>query len=188
MSHALSLSHRCGGWLLSALMLVCVTLGAQAAEPAPATETARYEVAFIEDMIDHHAMAVHMATMCEEKAVHEDLAALCAEMRAAQQQEIESMQAWLQDWYGVSHAPVMKRGHEREMAKLAALSPEQFEIAFMEMMIKHHAGAIREGSRCLERAYHDALLDLCAGIIETQAMEIQLMRSWLCEWYAICRE
>jgi uncharacterized protein (DUF305 family) len=59
---------------------------------------------------------------------------------------------------------------------------------FLEMMIKHHAKAVKEATTCLERAYHPELLALCQDIIETQTQEIQLMRSWLCQWYSICRQ
>lgn len=180
-----STTSRC----FQALLLLGLTMSAAwAAEPAPHTATAKYEVRFMENMIDHHAMAAQMATTCEAKAVHTELAELCTEIRVAQQQEIETMQSWLLGWYGVSHAPEMTPGAMRRMEKLASLSAAEFEVEFMETMIRHHARAIREGSMCLERAYHTELLDLCENIIVTQAMEIQLMRTWLCDWYGICRK
>lgn len=174
---------------LQALLLIASMVSAGwAAAPAPNTGTARFEVDFMEGMIDHHAMAVEMATICEAQAVHAELAELCTEIRVAQQQEIDTMQSWLQAWYGVSYAPEMSRGDMRRMEKLASLSGAEFEIAFMETMIRHHAQAIREASTCLERAYHTELLDLCENIIVAQTMEIQLMRTWLCDWYGICRK
>lgn len=179
-----STASRC----VQALLLGLMMTPAFAVEPAPDTATASFEVRFMEDMIDHHAMAVEMATLCEAKAVHTELAELCTEIRVAQQQEIETMQSWLQSWYGVSYAPEMSTGAMRRMEKLAALSGAEFEIAFMESMIRHHAQAIREGSMCLERAFHTELLDLCENIIVSQTMEIQLMRTWLCDWYGICRK
>ena len=169
-----------------ALALVLLAVQVHASQPAPEPAVARYEVKFLQDMIDHHAMAVEMAETCESKAVHEELAELCSEIRTAQQQEIEAMQAWLQDWYGLAYDPQMSRGDMRAMERLASLSGADYEIAFMETMIRHHASAIREGSRCLERASHSELLDLCENIIVTQSMEIQLMRAWLCDWYGLC--
>ena len=62
----------------------------------------RYELRFMTEMIDHHAMAVEMGEMCLSRAVHPELLAMCQEIIAAQMQEIETMQAWLQDWYGVT--------------------------------------------------------------------------------------
>jgi uncharacterized protein (DUF305 family) len=169
---------------------VCLSLllatGLRAAEPAPDVPAVRFETAFLRDMIDHHAMATEMAAICETKATHAELATTCSEMRSMQQAEVELMQGWLQDWYGIEHTPAMTPGAMRQMEKLAALDGAAFEIAFMKTMIRHHAGAIREGAQCLRRGWHDALLDLCAEIIAMQAEEIQTMRDWLCEWYGVC--
>ena len=159
-----------------------------ASSPAPSQRTARYEIDFMQDMIDHHAMAVMMAEMCVDKAVHKELRRLCQDIIAAQSAEIEQMQTWLQEWYGISYEPQMKPSDERMMEQMAALSPEEFEIEFLQMMIEHHEKAIREGETCLRRAYHPELIELCENIIETQTAEIELMQEWLCEWYGICQE
>jgi uncharacterized protein (DUF305 family) len=189
-------AHRLGSRLVLGLLLtLSVVLGsllavatpARASAAAPDTATAKFEIDFMKDMIDHHAMAVMMAEMCLEKAVHEELRALCEEIIATQSQEIATMQAWLQDWYSVSYAPEMTNGEMQQMAKLQELSGAEFEIAFMEMMIRHHRQAIREAERCMDRAYHGELVTLCQNIIEAQSAEIQQMQTWLCEWYGICK-
>lgn len=80
----------------------------------------------------------------------------------------------------------MKPGAMRQMERMAALSPAEFEIAFMGMMIKHHAKAVKAGEHCLVRAYHAELEALCEDIIATQTREIALMESLRCAWYGIC--
>jgi uncharacterized protein (DUF305 family) len=82
----------------------------------------------------------------------------------------------------------MMSGHMRQMEKLAALDGEDFEVAFMRMMIRHHRQAVVESTRCVDRAYHPELVELCEGIIATQSAEIELMQTWLCDWYGICRD
>ena len=159
-----------------------------ASGPAPTKAQARYEIDFLQDMIDHHMMAVMTAELCVEKAIHEELRALCQEIIAAQSAEIEQMQGWLQEWYGISYEPRMTRGMQKQVDRLAALSGAEFEIAFMEMMIEHHAKAIREAERCVDRAYHPELEELCEDIIATQSAEIEQMQAWLCEWYGRCEE
>lgn len=62
-------------------------------------------------MADHHAMAVHMAEMCLEKAIHAELLATCEQIIATQSAEMEMMQAWLADWYGVTYEREMS-GHD----------------------------------------------------------------------------
>ena len=158
-----------------------------ASAPAPSPAQRNYEIKFMQDMIDHHMMAIMTSELCLQKAVHEELRTLCGEIIAAQRAEIAQMQGWLQEWYGIAYEPEMKPGAMQQMEKMAALSPTEFEIAFMEMMIKHHAKAVKEGEHCLDKAYHAELKALCQNIVETQTEEIALMQSWLCAWYGICR-
>ncbi|MFP5327991.1 MAG: DUF305 domain-containing protein, partial [Acidimicrobiia bacterium] len=159
---------------------------ASADGPTPDPATARLEVDFLGDMIDHHAMAVDMAEMCEDKAAHDELRSMCEEIATAQSAEIVAMQSWLQDWYGVSHAPSMPAGQMRRMEGMAELDPAAFEVEFMETMVRHHRQAVREAGQCVNRAGHADLVDLCENIIETQTHEIELMQGWLCDWYDRC--
>jgi uncharacterized protein (DUF305 family) len=156
-----------------------------ASEAAPTAAQVRYEIKFLTDMIDHHMMAVMTAELCEGRTVHEDLQQMCEDIVAAQMAEIEMMQGWLEEWYGITYEPQMTQGMERQVEKLAALEGAEFEIAFMEMMIKHHEGAVKEGERCVERAYHPEVIELCHDIIEAQTAEIETMQTWLSEWYGI---
>ncbi len=175
-------------WFGSALFVLGILAAKPSAaeEPAPHAGIARYEIRFLQNMIDHHQMAVVTSMLCQERAVHDDLRRLCEGIEATQTAEIEQMQAWLSEWYGIEYEPEMSRRMEREMMMLAELEGEDFEIAFMEMMIEHHAGAITSGERCVMRAYHAELIELCENIVITQQMEIKIMEDWLCDWYDIC--
>ena len=156
-------------------------------EPAPTNAARQFEIDFLQDMIDHHAMAVMMAELCLEKDVRLELAALCEQIRSSQTQQIAQMQAWLQAWYGITYAPEMKPGDMKTMERLASLSGAAFEIEFMEMMIRHHRKAVVEGETCIRRADHEELRSLCETIIEEQSEEIALLQSWLCSWFGRCR-
>lgn len=164
---------RLAAFLFVALVGAGLTVApAGAEEPAPDRSTARFEVDFLTNMIDHHAMAVQMADMCVDKAVRPELEGMCESIKTSQSQQIEMMQGWLQDWYGVTHEPEMTRGDMRQMEKLASLDGAEFEIEFMESMIGHHRKAIREGEQCLRRADHPELVDLCQNIIQTPQLAL----------------
>jgi uncharacterized protein (DUF305 family) len=171
-------------------VLTCLVLSlavpALASAPAPEPSAARFEVRFMETMIDHHHMAIMMAHMCLEKATHQELQEMCQQIIAAQQQEIQQMQSWLSSWYGISYSPQMTRGEEQMMEQMHRLSGAEFEIMFMEHMIRHHWRAIVEATGCLEKAYHSELNTVCENIITSQSAEITTMRSWLCQWYGVC--
>lgn len=178
--------------MIAALALAVIALAAfsapvSAEEPAPRRAEANFEVRFLEGMIDHHAMAVEVSEICVEKDVRAELEARCAQIIASQSQQIEMMQGWLADWYGIEYEPEMTMGDVRMMERMEAMTTAEFEVAYMEMMIRHHRTAIREAERCLDRAYHSELLTLCGGIIEEQAAEMELFSGWLCDWYDVCR-
>ncbi len=109
---------------------------------------------------------------------------MCQDIAANQTAEIETMQAWLQDWYGIAYEPDMQSD---SMSRLMSLYGEDFEITFMRTMIRHHSRAVREGASCVERAYHLELISMCTNIVQAQLEEIQTLRTWLCQWYGICR-
>jgi len=160
-----------------------------AAKTAAATQSAaeKFEISFMEGMIDHHAMAVEMARVCSTRATHTELRTMCEEMKTTQLQEIATMQGWLQSWYGVTHQPQMKPGEMRQIDRLRALSGREFEIAFLEMMIQHHRKAVQSSDQCLKRATHSELRQLCQTMHDMQQSEIAQMTTWLCQWYQKCR-
>lgn len=169
--------------ITAVLTIAVLTIPAIADSPAPTQQQQRFEIRFMEQMIDHHTMAIMMAQMCVEKAQTPELVQTCQNIIATQSAEVEQMQSWLSDWYGISYSP---KPSNAGMRKLMKLSGAEFEIEFMQEMIEHHADAIREGTECLTRAYHQELRDLCQNIIITQSQEINTMRTWLCEWYGVC--
>ncbi|MBN8590587.1 MAG: DUF305 domain-containing protein [Anaerolineae bacterium] len=66
----------------------------------------RAELRYMQGMIDHHQMALDMATDCLTKAATESVRTLCQNVIDEQSAEISTMQTWLQDWYGVTYTPM----------------------------------------------------------------------------------
>lgn len=171
---------------IASLAMIATPVSSLADTPAPKKAQAKLEVRWMKMMIDHHHMAVMMAELCQGRAVHPELIATCAEIKETQMGEIEQLQTWLEDWYGITYEPQMKPSDDRMMAMLAELEGAEFEIAFMELMVRHHLMAIRESMMALRLAYHPDLKEMAEHIIETQTGEIEEMQEWLCEWYDRC--
>ncbi|HLZ36639.1 MAG TPA: DUF305 domain-containing protein [Mycobacteriales bacterium] len=167
-------------------LLVGAASAASAGQTVASRPTAPYDVRFMTNMIDHHAMAVQMAQVCQRRAVHGQLRGLCVTISASQQREIRQMRTWLRAWYRTDHAPMMMPGMGQQMRRLGQFSGRMFEIHFMNMMIPHHQEAVRDARTCVNRADHRELRQLCRNIIRTQTAEIRQMRGWLCAWYAQC--
>ncbi len=149
---------------------------AQAAKP--------FERGFLKGMIDHHLAAIDMGKLCATRATHDELKSMCADIGSAQRAEVDTMQRWLRDWYGMSY-----RGRPAAMPgakSLETLTGSRFEIAFMKMMVKHHAMAVDMARTCEGKATHEALKDRCRHMRSAQASEIEQMNGWLCQWYQKC--
>ena len=60
-----------------------------------------FDIAFMQHMRHHHAMAVMMASHVLMAGHHQALTELAADIVIAQGQEIKQMQTWLDAWYSV---------------------------------------------------------------------------------------
>ncbi|RUT01531.1 hypothetical protein DSM106972_066280 [Dulcicalothrix desertica PCC 7102] len=147
--------------------------------------SARFDVRFLQETIGHHMMAVDMAKLSVDKAVNQDLRDLSQNIITTQSQEIETMQSWLKDWYGLSYEPEMKPGDQRMLDQMAKLNGADFEIDFMQEMTDHHKSMLSDAVPCVSRAGHTELSDLCQNIAKTQSSEINQMQTWLSERYGI---
>ncbi len=150
-------------------------------------ESASFETSFMQEMTDHHAMAVDMGEICIDSATHEELRTTCQGIVTSQTAEIAQFQSWLSEWYDVAdYQPQMSDDDHQQMQALESLEGEEFEIEFMDMMIEHHQQAVTDAQECTSRATHEALLSICEDIIEAQTAEIAQMETWLCDWYSMC--
>lgn len=180
------------------VVLVLGSLVTTVAADAPVEGRAgRAEVRFMQGMIDHHQMALDMATHCLDRA-GDAVRTICEAVIAAQTPEIEQMQAWLQAWYGVAYAPlpmVTETGdhgdHENmtmdppmTMGMFAGLNQAEgiaYDIAWLESMIDHHDDAIHMSERALRWVQHDELRALAVAIITAQSTEIRQLETLIVE-------
>lgn len=176
------------GTSVAIVAALAAALAAPVAASAPASDpaAARFEVRFMETMIDHHTMAIEMAELCPGRAVHQPLLDTCASIISTQSAERSEMETWLGDWYGVTYSPTMRPGDMRMLQQMASMTGSEFEIDFMERMIGHHSKAVVQASTCLRLAEHAELLTTCQNIISSQTAEIRLFQTWLCDWYDVC--
>lgn len=70
-----------------------------------------------------------------------------------------------------------------EMTKqLRNKSGDDFDKAFVEMMIAHHEGAVAMAGLIPDRAKHDEVKQLGKAIVTAQTQEIDDMRQWQKDW------
>lgn len=125
------------------------------------------DVEFMTGMIHHHAQAIEMSQLAPTHAASESIRTLAARIINAQQDEIATMQRWLRDrgqpvpevhrmddGRVMVHAPDMQHGGghdhtmmpgmltEAELASLRAADGVAFDRLFLQLMIRHHRGAV----------------------------------------------
>lgn len=168
-----------------ALIGAVASAGALAGGPAHKKKSASFETEFLSETIDHHFSALKMGELCAQKATLDELKAICADIVAAQSSEIQLMQGYLADWYGIQKEPGLSPADQQMLAELAAAEEDEFNIMISEGFIEHHKLQVRRSKSCLRRAYHSELKDLCREQIEIQSREIQQFKSILCDNYGL---
>ena len=82
-------------------------------------------------------------------------------------------------------APLLWSASTARAQALDTLNGEEFEKAFLQQMIMHHAMAVMMARPIPERAVHDELKATGQSIIGSQTAEIEQMRGWLKDWYGV---
>jgi uncharacterized protein (DUF305 family) len=155
------------------------------------------DAAFVADMVPHHEGAVMMANMALVRAEHPELKAMARDIIAAQEKEIAQMDALepdLPDLPGdgdgsmkmgdehMGHTGMDAEGMGMDMDPADLITAESFDIAFIEMMIPHHEGAIDMANDLLREGENPDLQNMARAIVSSQAAEIKMMRDWKKEW------
>lgn len=158
-------------------------------QSAPDAKNMPYDLQFLDTMIAHHQGAVVMAKPALEKAQHAELKTLAQNIITNQEKEIISMREWREKWYAGKplamnmEMPGMTDSMKgMDMKKLGSLTGNAFDLAFIEMMIPHHGGAVLMSKEALEKAEHAEIKTLAQGIIMAQEDEIKSMRDWKEKW------
>lgn len=136
-----------GGVVLSGVLSVLLAL-APALLPAPASGSP--EGRFVQEMLVHHAQAVDMARRIAPRTQDPALKTLAVRIRDTQAQEITQLRALLQAWgqptlgtLPAHHAAQMGMASVQAVAQLSHLPVPEAERLFLQLMIRHHQGAVQ---------------------------------------------
>jgi uncharacterized protein (DUF305 family) len=167
--------------------------GSSTASTAQASVHDDADVAFAQAMVVHHRQAIEMARLAQDRSQNPEVLDLAERIEAAQAPEIETLTGWLQDW-GAEPSGSMgdgsmahgDMGHgmggmmsEEDMRALENATGEEFDRLFLQMMIKHHTGAVEmAGTEIADGRKPDAV-ELARTIQRTQNDEIAEMQQLL---------
>lgn len=155
------------------------------------------DVAFMQGMIHHHAQALQMSALIEDRTRDRTMRQMGLRVRISQQDEIGMMQNWLRD-RGLS-APDPAAGmplmdmelmqmpgmlSAEQMNTLRESSGVEFERYFLQFMIQHHGGAIVMVQELFNTpgAGQESTINFFANEVDSdQTIEIQRMQQMLAE-------
>ncbi|MFJ3169278.1 DUF305 domain-containing protein [Streptomyces roseus] len=146
------------------------------------------DVMFAQGMIPHHRQAVEMADLASTRAQGAQVKTLAEDIKKAQDPEIQTLSGWLTSWgEDVPAEDAMDHSmHEsggmmtaEEMDKLEKSSGKSFDTAFLEMMIKHHEGAVAMAKSEQTDGVYGPAKKMADAIVTSQSAEITQMNTLL---------
>ena len=152
------------------------------------------DVRFMQGMIGHHAQALEMAALVPERTTRDDMRLLATRIDVSQADEIRMMQRWLEargqqvpgphahHAAGATLMPGMLS--TEEMTRLAAAKGDAFDRLFLELMIKHHEGALTMVTELYATAgagQESEIYAFASDVDADQRMEIDRMRGMIAQ-------
>lgn len=136
---------------------------------------------FAQNMVVHHQQAIQMADMLLGKAgVDERVTALAQKVKAAQQPEIDTMNAWLTGWRASTGMPAHDMGgmmSDSDMAALKNASGADAGKLFLTQMVQHHQGAIEMAQHEITNGKNADAVALAKKIATDQTAQIATMQN-----------
>lgn len=192
-------------------------IAAPASADAPGRgQTAEFEKAYLQFIIDHHYSALRMTELAAgtdrqrdapidnsqegtaptpntnptpAKASDDQIKSMARAGNRMQREEILKAQKLLRDWYGINYTPqLMGQGRQQIQQLEQAPAGAEFDRTFLQTFSNHHYRALFPSLACQVKRDidHDGLERYCSGIVHAQTNQINDMREMLCRKFSIC--
>ena len=142
---------------------------------------------FLRMMIFHHEIGIDLAQRAAAQADEQQLRQLASLMIADQSGETDLMRRWWQSWFGSTMLPLSPDEQAAmpgmptvaAMQDLASAKGRVFDVLFVEIMSRHHAGAITMATEAMDRAVDPRTRIMAQGIRHAQRNQIAIMHRLL---------
>lgn len=146
------------------------------------------DLSYVEEMIPHHVAAVEMARLSPGRAQSGFVLTLSQIIIRSQSEEIATMRRMAARLRAAGIRPVSmglskaEMGMDHDASHLVNANP--YDVAFVQMMIPHHQGAITMSNVLRRKGAGRATKRLARQITSAQSTEIQAMRDFLTQYGA----
>lgn len=159
------------------------------------------DAGFSRDMSIHHRQAVLMAGLARDRSTDPDIALIAYDIETVQLAQVGQMQGWLalwglsqssgepMSWMGGDHGgmdmsgsgpglmPGMATGDELD--ELRAAQGTDFDVRFLQLMIRHHQGGTQMADYAARNAEVGSVGTLARSIADSQAAEVETLTDML---------
>jgi uncharacterized protein (DUF305 family) len=161
------------------------------------------DIGFAHDMSVHHRQAVLMAGMARDRSTDLVIQSLAFDIETSQLEQVGRMQGWLSlwnaaplptgrhmTWMSASSMPGMTHGSGHgtdgvatmpgmaspaDLEQLRAASGVQFDVLFLQLMLRHHQGGVPMATYAAEHAETAQVRNLADKIVISQGAESKYM-------------
>lgn len=148
------------------------------------------DVTFAQGMVPHHQQALDMAKLVPSRSTNPKVLDLAKKIEGAQDPEIKTMNEWLKAWGAPASTSMPGMDHsghgsgsgmmsDADMKMLEQAKGAAFDKMWLEMMIKHHEGAVAMAQTELQKGSNADAKKLAQEIIDAQQKEITEMQGLL---------
>jgi uncharacterized protein (DUF305 family) len=148
------------------------------------------DVTFAQGMVPHHQQALDMAKLVPSRSTNPKVLDLAKKIEGAQDPEIKTMNEWLKAWGAPASTSMPGMDHsghgsgsgmmtDADMKMLEQAKGAAFDKMWLEMMIKHHEGAVAMAKTELQKGSNADAKKLAQEIIDAQQKEITEMQGLL---------
>lgn len=143
--------------------------------PIPASD-----VDYIDNLVPHHEMALQMADAVIARGSDAAVKDMAEEMKAMQAEEIATLREIRERVAGNNRIARIGDPHASlDVERIEAAAGPAADVAFLENMIPHHAGAVSLSHRALDQLSDPELIEMAQMTIVMQTREMNEMLDML---------
>lgn len=132
---------------------------------------------FVESMLPHHDLGIELLDQAAVRASDVRLRRLVFDMRGYHQHEVEMLSRRGDDWGLTAASDFPGRITSNELTRLSATQGGKYDESWLELMIRHHEGAIEMSRAAINGRASREISRLARSIITVQSGELEQMRA-----------
>ncbi len=144
---------------------------------------AQADVRFAESMIPHHRQALEMTSLVADRTTNPQIRRIADQITLAQGPEIKLLSSWLAEQgrpapADHAHGPTSYgMAGASELTALAAAKGADFDRMFLQLMIRHHTGALKMAQEELADGQDQRMRLMARDVYAGQSIEIERMKA-----------